>query len=205
VVRGNLAPNGAVIKCSAASPELLVHQGPAVVFEDMRDMMERFDDPALEVTPDSVLVLRSAGPRGAPGMPEWGQLPIPSKLLKQGVTDMVRVSDARMSGTAYGTCVLHVSPESAVGGPLALVRDGDVIALDAHAGVLDVLLSDAELASRRAELVPAPTRHVRGYAAMYVERVLQADQGCDFDFLVGHSERPDEEPDAIFEGWVGGW
>ncbi|WP_319456431.1 MULTISPECIES: dihydroxy-acid dehydratase [unclassified Mycobacterium] len=205
VVRGNLAPNGAVIKCSAASPKLLVHQGPAVVFEDMRDMMKRFDDPDLDVTPDSVLVLRSAGPRGAPGMPEWGQLPIPSKLLKQGVTDMVRVSDARMSGTAYGTCVLHVSPESAVGGPLALVRDGDAIALDAHAGRLDVLLSDAELSARRAELVPTPTRHVRGYTAMYVERVLQADQGCDFDFLVGHSERPDEEPEAIFEGWIGGW
>ena len=205
VVSGNLAPNGAVIKCSAASPALLVHQGPAVVFEDMTDLMERFDDPALEVTPDSVLVLRSAGPRGGPGMPEWGQLPIPSKLLKQGVTDMVRISDARMSGTAYGTCVLHISPESAVGGPLALVRNGDVIALDARAGKLDVLLSDAELSARRAQLAPAPTRHVRGYTALYVERVLQADQGCDFDFLVGRSQRPDEEPEAIFEGWAGGW
>lgn len=205
VVRGNLAPTGAVIKCSAASPQLLVHQGPAVVFDDIKDLMKRFDDPDLEVTADSVLVLRSAGPRGAPGMPEWGQLPIPSKLLKQGVTDMVRISDARMSGTAYGTCVLHVSPESAAGGPLALVRDGDVIALDAHAGKLDVLLTDDEIASRRTELVPAPVPQARGYAALYVERVLQADQGCDFDFLVGRSQRPADEPDAIFDGWVGGW
>jgi dihydroxy-acid dehydratase len=206
VVRGNLAPNGAVIKCSAASPELLVHRGPAVVFENMKDLMARFDDPHLEVSADSVLVLRSAGPRGAPGMPEWGQLPIPSKLLKQGVTDMVRISDARMSGTAYGTCVLHVSPESAAGGPLALVRDGDLIALDAHAGKLDVLLTDAELSARRAELMSAPsTPAVRGYASLYVERVLQADQGCDFDFLVGRSQHPADEPDAVFDGWVGGW
>jgi dihydroxy-acid dehydratase len=206
VVRGNLAPNGAVIKCSAASPELLVHQGPAVVFENMADLMARYDDPDLEVTADSVLVLRSAGPRGAPGMPEWGQLPIPSKLLAEGVTDMVRISDARMSGTAYGTCVLHVSPESAVGGPLALVRNGDTIALDAHAGTLDVLLSDAELAKRGLEGPPVDRpRPLRGYAALYVERVLQADQGCDFDFLVGRSHDPGAEPDAIFEGWVGGW
>ncbi|TGD84971.1 dihydroxy-acid dehydratase [Mycolicibacterium sp. CH28] len=206
VVRGNLAPNGAVIKCSAASPELLVHQGPAVVFDDINDLMRRFDDPDLDVTPDSVLVLRSAGPRGAPGMPEWGQLPIPTKLLKQGVTDMVRISDARMSGTAYGTCVLHVSPESAAGGPLALVRDGDVIALDAPAGTLKVLLTDAELSARRAESGgPAPKTPVRGYAALYVERVLQADRGCDFDFLVGRSQNPSDEPDAIFDGWVGGW
>jgi dihydroxy-acid dehydratase len=205
VVRGNLAPDGAVVKCSAASPELLVHRGPAVVFENMKDLVQRFDDPDLDVTRDSVLVLRSAGPRGAPGMPEWGQLPIPSKLLKQGVTDMVRISDARMSGTAYGTCVLHVSPESAVGGPLALVRDGDVIALDAHAGTLDMEVPEGELAARRADLVPAPSRHVRGYTAMYVDRVLQANQGCDFDFLVGRSQRPEDEPDAIFEGWIGGW
>lgn len=205
VVRGNLAPNGAVIKCSAASPELLVHRGPAVVFENMKDLMKRFDDPDLDVTPDSVLVLRSAGPRGAPGMPEWGQLPIPSKLLKQGVTDMVRISDARMSGTAYGTCVLHVSPESAAGGPLALVRDGDIIALDAPAGKLDVLLTDAELLHRAESQSSSPKPQVRGYAALYVERVLQADQGCDFDFLVGRSQRPADEPDAIFDGWVGGW
>lgn len=206
VVRGNLAPQGAVIKCSAATPELLVHRGPAVVFENMDDLLARFDDPDLEVTPDSVLVLRSAGPRGAPGMPEWGQLPIPTKLLKAGVTDMVRISDARMSGTAYGTCVLHVSPESAAGGPLGLVRDGDVIALDAFAGKLDVLVSATELEARRAVPGrPSPKRPVRGYAALYVDRVLQADQGCDFDFLTGRSQNPANEPDAVFDGWVGGW
>ena len=204
VVRGNLAPNGAVIKCSAASPELLVHEGPAVVFENMADLMARFDDPELDVTRDSVLVLRSAGPRGAPGMPEWGQLPIPSKLLREGVTDMVRVSDARMSGTAYGTCVLHVSPESAVGGPLALLRDGDVIALDAHAGTLQVRLTDAELDERRATLAPPVIKATRGYTALYVERVLQADVGCDFDFLAGRSMDPASEPDGVFAGWIGG-
>src|SRR4051812_44779671 len=139
-------------------------------------------------------------------MPEWGMLPIPKRLLEAGVRDLVRISDARMSGTAYGTCVLHVSPESAAGGPLALVRDGDVIALDAHAGTLDVLLTGAELSSRRAEMSSAPlSAPARGYAALYVERVLQADQGCDFDFLVGRSQRPADEPDAVFHGWVGGW
>lgn len=205
VVRGNLAPNGAVIKCSAATPELLVHRGPAVVFENIRDLMARYDDPDLAITADSVMVLRSAGPQGAPGMPEWGQLPIPSKLLRQGVTDMVRISDARMSGTAYGTCVLHVSPESAAGGPLGLVCDGDIITLDAHGGTLEVLVSDSELEARRAALPTSTPRPSRGYAAMYVDRVLQAHQGCDFDFLAGRSEHPDDEPDAIFEGWVGGW
>ena len=205
VVRGNLAPNGAVIKCSAATPELLVHRGPAVVFADMRDLLARFDDPELDVTADSVLVLCNAGPRGAPGMPEWGQLPIPTKLLQQGVTDMVRISDARMSGTAYGTCVLHVSPESAAGGPLGLVRDGDIIVLDVHAGRLDVLLTDSQWAERRAGTRPSAAQPGRGYAAMYVERVLQADQGCDFDFLVGRSQNPADEPDAVFDGWVGGW
>jgi dihydroxy-acid dehydratase len=206
VLHGNLAPTGAVIKSSAATPELLVHQGPAVVFENMRDLMARFDDPDLDVTAESVLVLRSAGPRGAPGMPEWGQLPIPTKLLKQGVTDMVRVSDARMSGTAYGTCVLHVSPESAAGGPLACVRDGDVIALDAPAGKLNVLLTDAELEERHGQSSSAQSpMPIRGYAAMYVDHVLQADRGCDFDFLVGRSRDPDNEPEAVFDGWVGGW
>ncbi|MEZ0357246.1 dihydroxy-acid dehydratase [Mycobacterium sp. SA01] len=205
VVRGNLAPNGAVIKSSAATPDLLVHSGPAVVFDNMADMMRRFDDPDLEVTAESVLVLRGAGPQGAPGMPEWGQLPIPSKLLAQGVTDMVRISDARMSGTAYGTCVLHVSPESVAGGPLALVRDGDLITLDAPAGRLDVLLTDAQLTQRRRELPDSPAPQRRGYTALYIERVLQADRGCDFDFLVGRSENPANEPDAIFDGWVGGW
>jgi dihydroxy-acid dehydratase len=204
VVRGNLAPNGAVVKAAAATPELLVHEGPAVVFENMADMMARFDDPDLDVTADSVLVLRNAGPRGAPGMPEWGQLPIPSKLLRQGVTDMVRISDARMSGTAYGACVLHVSPEAAAGGPLGLIETGDVIALDAGAGTLDVRLSDEVWAERRSR-ARAPEPPVRGYAALYVEHVLQADRGCDFDFLVGRSEDPANEPRGVFDGWVGGW
>jgi dihydroxyacid dehydratase/phosphogluconate dehydratase len=205
VVRGNLAPDGAVIKTSAASPTLLVHEGPAVVFENMADMMARFDDPDLDVTADSVLVLRSAGPRGAPGMPEWGQLPIPSKLLRQGVTDMVRISDARMSGTAYGTCVLHVSPESAAGGPLGLIADGDVISLNAPVGTLDVRLSDDEWEQRRRARAINPTTPQRGYAALYVEHVMQADKGCDFDFLVGRSSDPESEPEGVFDGWVGGW
>lgn len=205
LVRGNLAPGGAIIKTSAATPELLVHEGPAVVFENMADMMARFDDPDLDVTADSVLVLRSAGPRGAPGMPEWGQLPIPSKLLRQGVTDMVRISDARMSGTAYGTCVLHVSPESAAGGPLGLIADGDIVVLDAIAGTLDVRLSDEEWEHRRRTRTVAPRIPPRGYAALYVEHVMQADKGCDFDFLVGRSTDPANEPEGVFEGWVGGW
>ena len=138
-------------------------------------------------------------------MPEWGQLPITTKLLKRGVTDMVRVSDARMSGTAYGTCVLHVSPESAAGGPLACVRDGDIIALDAPAGKLNVLLTDAELEGRQGQSSVQSSTPLRGYAAMYVDHVLQADQGCDFDFLVGRSRDPDNEPEAIFDGWIGGW
>ncbi|SHH33006.1 dihydroxy-acid dehydratase [Jatrophihabitans endophyticus] len=205
VVRGNLAPNGAVVKCSAATPALLRHRGPAVVFEDMPDLLRRFDDPDLPVTADSVLVLRTVGPRGAPGMPEWGQLPIPTRLLRLGVTDMVRISDARMSGTAYGTCVLHVSPESAVGGPLGLVRDGDAIELDAHAGRLHLDVPDDELERRRAGTEPRRARPSRGYAALYVEHVLQAHEGCDFDFLAGRSEHPADEPEAIFDGWVGGW
>lgn len=205
VVRGNLAPDGAVIKCSAATPSLLEHSGPAVVFEDMVDLLARFDDPELDVTADSVLVLRTAGPQGAPGMPEWGQLPIPTKLLREGVTDMVRISDARMSGTAFGTCVLHVSPESAAGGPLGLVRDGDIIVLDALAGRLDLAVDDDELERRRLSSAPRRARPTRGYAAMYVEHVQQAHQGCDLDFLVGRSEEPAEEPQGVFDGWVGGW
>ena len=204
-MRGNLAPDGAVIKCSAATPELLKHQGPAVVFEDMTDLMKRYDDPDLEITPDSVMVLKMVGPRGAPGMPEWGQLPIPTKLLKQGTTDIVRISDARMSGTAYGTCVLHVSPEAAVGGPLALVRDGDVIELDARAGLLELKVPEVELSRRRSEWSPPPPSRSRGYGALYIERALQAHQGCDFDFLVGRSMAPEQEPDGVFEGWAGGW
>ncbi|SFO17081.1 MULTISPECIES: IlvD/Edd family dehydratase [Actinomadura] len=205
VVRGSLAPGGAVVKCSAASPELLRHTGPAVVFDGMTDLAARIDDPDLDVTADSVLVLRNAGPRGGPGMPEWGQLPIPARLLRAGVRDMVRVSDARMSGTAFGTTVLHVAPESAAGGPLALVRDGDPIALDARAGRLDLQVPETELARRRRESAPPAPAFTRGYGALYVEHVLQADQGCDFDFLRGRSENPGEEPQGMLSGWIGGW
>ncbi len=183
ILRGNLAPDGAVMKVSAASPALLRHRGPACVFRDLDDLTARVDDPALPVTPDSVLVLQNAGPVGGPGMPEAGSLPIPAKLLAAGVRDMVRVSDARMSGTAGGTVVLHVAPEAAVGGPLALVRDGDEIVLDVEARRLDLRVPDDELARRRAEWrAPAPGFE-RGYRRLFVERVLQASEGCDFDFL----------------------
>jgi dihydroxy-acid dehydratase len=183
ILRGSLAPDGAVLKVSAASPALLRHRGPACVFRDLDDLTARVDDPALPVTPDSVLVLQNAGPVGGPGMPEAGSLPIPAKLLAAGVRDMVRLSDARMSGTAGGTVVLHVAPEAAVGGPLALVRDGDEILLDAEARRLDLRVPDAELTRRRAEWrAPAPSFE-RGYRRLFVERVLQASEGCDFDFL----------------------
>jgi dihydroxy-acid dehydratase len=205
VVRGSLAPGGAVIKCSAATPSLLVHRGPAVVFEDMHDLLARVDDPDLDVTADSVLVLKSAGPKGGPGMPEWGQLPIPRKLLRAGVLDMVRVSDARMSGTAFGTAVLHISPESAAGGPLGLVHNGDVIFLDAHRGVLDLEIDGTELQRRRSIQPPSAPRYRRGWHALYVRHVLQADEGCDFDFLRGRSLDPDAEPEGLLSGWVGGW
>lgn len=193
VLRGNLAPTGAVIKPSAASPHLARHKGRAVVFEDHADLAARIDDPALEVTADSVLVLKNAGPKGAPGMPEWGALPIPRKLLAEGVRDMLRVSDARMSGTHYGTCVLHVSPESAAGGPLALVREGDEIALDVAARRLDLLVDEAELARRRDAWRPPEPATDRGYTGLFREHVLQADEGCDFAFLDGGRGQP--EPD----------
>jgi dihydroxy-acid dehydratase len=183
ILRGNLAPDGAVFKQSAAEPHLLSHSGPAIVFKDYNDMAARIDDPDLDVTKDSVLVLQSAGPLGGPGMPEWGQLPIPKKLLQQGVRDMVRISDARMSGTSYGACVLHVAPESHVGGPLALVRTGDVITLDVPNRRLTLEVGDAELAARRAQWVPPKAKFPRGYGAMYSAHVTQADRGCDFDFL----------------------
>jgi dihydroxy-acid dehydratase len=183
VLRGNLAPDGAIIKPSAASKELLVHRGRAVVFDNHADLSARIDDPALDVDETSVLVLRSAGPVGAPGMPEWGALPIPKKLLAKGVRDMVRISDARMSGTHYGTCVLHVAPESHVGGPLALVRTGDVIELDVPNRRLTLDVSDDELARRRAAWVQPAPRFARGYGVLFQQHVTQADQGCDFDFL----------------------
>jgi dihydroxy-acid dehydratase len=180
VVRGSLAPDGAVIKTSAASERLLRHRGPAVVFRGYADMRARIDDPELPVTPDSVLVLAGCGPVGA-GMPEWGMIPIPARLIKAGVTDMVRVTDARMSGTSFGTVVLHVAPEAAVGGPLGLVEDGDLISLDVHAGRCDLEVSQTELASRRA--TPPPAIHLRGWPALYAGHVTQAPQGCDLDFL----------------------
>jgi dihydroxy-acid dehydratase len=184
VLRGSLAPDGAVIKAVAADPDLLVHRGPAVVFEDQDDLDARIDDPDLAVTPDSVLVLRQTGPIGAPGMPEWGMLPIPKRLLESGVRDMVRISDARMSGTSYGTCVLHVAPESAIGGPLALVRDGDLIELDVAARRLDLLVDPAELGRRRREHTPPPRLALSGYGELFTRHVTQANLGCDFDFLV---------------------
>ena len=190
VLHGNLAPRGAVIKHSAASPKLLQHTGRAVVFESVEDMTLRVDDPVLDVTAEDVLVLRNAGPKGAPGMPEAGYLPIPKKLARSGVKDMVRISDARMSGTAFGTIVLHITPESAVGGPLALVRNGDMIRLDVAKRSIDLLVDDAELEKRRAELAPAATPDWarRGYAHLFSETILQADEGCDFDFMRGEGK-----------------
>ena len=183
VLRGNLAPGGAIIKPAAMEARFHKHQGRAVVFRDYNDMNARIDDETLDVTADSVIVLQSAGPQGAPGMPEWGQLPIPQKLLKQGVRDMLRISDARMSGTSYGACVLHVTPESHVGGPLALVKDGDLIAMDIEARTLDLKISDEEMARRRAAWqAPAP-KFTRGYGVLYLKHIQQADKGCDFDFL----------------------
>jgi len=193
VLRGNLCPGGAVIKHSAATASLLKHTGRAVVFDSVEDMTGRVDDPALDVAADDVLVLRNAGPKGAPGMPEAGYLPIPRKLAQAGVKDMVRISDARMSGTAFGTIVLHVTPESAVGGPLALVRTGDRIALDVEARRLDLLVDEAELAQRAKEVVPPRPAPRRGYAKLFHDTVLQADQGCDFDFLTGEDEAGDGE------------
>ena len=193
VLRGNLAPNGAVIKPAAAEPRLLKHTGPAVVFSDYNDMAARIDDPALPITKDSVIVLQNAGPLGAPGMPEWGQLPIPKKLLAEGVRDMLRISDARMSGTSYGACVLHVAPESYVGGPLALVRDGDLIELDVGTRKLELKVSDDELSRRRAEWKRPPPRYERGFGALYQQHITQADQGCDFDFLEGTAPTPEPE------------
>jgi dihydroxy-acid dehydratase len=193
VLRGNLAPDGCVIKHSAADQRLLRHTGPAVVFDGYDDLAGRIDDPALKVDADSVLVLRGAGPIGAPGMPEWGLLPIPKKLLERGVRDMVRISDARMSGTAYGTCVLHVAPESHVGGPLALVRDGDEIELDVPQRRLQLRVDEGELSRRRAAWRPPPRPYGRGYGAIFAKHVTQANEGCDFDFLAQGPSVPEPE------------
>ena len=193
ILRGNLAPNGAVIKSAAAEPRLLKHSGPAIVFDSYDEMNARIDDPALNVDADSVLVLRNAGPKGAPGMPEWGQLPIPQQLLAAGMRDMVRISDARMSGTHYGTCVLHVSPESFVGGPLALLKEGDVVDLDVPARQLNMRVSNEELTRRRAAWRPREGIYPRGYGSLFMQHIRQADAGCDFDFLEGTAPIPEPE------------
>lgn len=194
VLRGNLAPNGCVVKPSAAEPHLLRHTGPALVFDDYPALKEQIDRDDLDVTPDTVLVLRNAGPLGGPGMPEWGMIPIPKKLVKQGVRDMVRISDARMSGTSYGACILHVSPESYVGGPLALVKTGDRIAVDIPGRTIHLDVPEEELLRRRAAL-PAPTpRYERGYGWMFSQHIQQAHEGCDFDFLRTDFGAPVSEP-----------
>jgi len=193
VLKGNLAPNGAVIKASAASPELLKHTGRAVVFEDYNDLAARIDRDDLEADARSVLVLKNGGPLGGPGMPEWGMLPVPKKLLKQGVNDMVRVSDSRMSGTSYGTCVLHVAPEAFIGGPLALVKNGDLIELDVEKRALNLKVPEDELARRRAAWKQPARKFERGYGAIFSRHVKQADEGCDFDFLEGTA--PVAEPE----------
>jgi dihydroxy-acid dehydratase len=193
ILYGNLAPSGAVIKPTAAEKRLHQHTGRAVVFKDYNDMAARIDDENLDVDENSVLVLQNAGPLGGPGMPEWGMLPIPRKLLKKGIRDMVRISDARMSGTSYGACVLHVAPESYIGGPLAFVRNGDLIELDALNRKLNLLISEEEMARRRAEWTPPPPRYERGFGALFCKHVTQADQGCDFDFLRAGAETPDPE------------
>ena len=195
VLRGNLAPDGAVIKPTAAEPHLLKHTGRAVVFKDYNDMAARIDNDTLDVDQNSVLVLQHAGPLGAPGMPEWGQLPIPKKLLAKGVRDMVRISDSRMSGTSYGACVLHVAPESFIGGPLAFVRDGDLIELDVAARKLELKVSDAEIATRRAAWKRPPPHYSRGFGALYEHRVTQANEGCDFDFLHRGADAPTPDPE----------
>jgi dehydratase ilvD1 len=185
VLRGNLCPGGAILKPSAASPELLAHRGRAVVFEDIEDYKKRIDDDALEVDETSILVLKGCGPKGYPGMPEVGNMALPRKLLARGIRDMVRISDARMSGTAFGTVILHVSPESEAGGPLSLVRSGDEIAFDGHNRTLNLLVDDATLLERQADWTPKLPPHKRGWAKLYVDTVLQAEQGADLDFLVG--------------------
>jgi dihydroxy-acid dehydratase len=193
VLRGNLAPDGAVIKPPAAEPRLHRHEGRAVVFADYNDMAARIDDPGLPVDESSVIVLKHAGPLGGPGMPEWGQLPIPKKLLEKGVRDMVRISDARMSGTSYGACVLHVAPESFVGGPLALVQDGDLIELDVPGRKLTLKVTESELERRKRAWTPPAPRYARGYGRMFASHITQANEGCDFDFLDSGPATPDPE------------
>ena len=197
VLRGNLAPDGVVIKPSACAAHLLQHSGPALVFDDYPALKKACDDPDLDVTPEHILVLRNAGPLGGPGMPEWGMLPIPTKLLQRGVKDMLRLSDARMSGTSYGACMLHCAPEAYIGGPLALVRNGDLISVDVPARRIHLEVSDAVLAQRRAAWVAPPPRYERGYGWMFSRHILQANQGCDFDFLETSFGAPVAEPDIF--------
>ncbi len=194
VLKGNLAPDGCVIKPSACDPRFLKHTGPALVFDDYPSMKKAIDDESLDVTADHVLILRNAGPQGGPGMPEWGMLPIPKKLVKQGVRDMVRISDARMSGTSYGACILHVAPESFIGGPLALVRNGDMISLDVDARTIDLDISDEEMAARRAAWTAPDKNYERGYGWMFSKHIQQANEGCDFDFLRSDFGGPVKEP-----------
>ncbi len=191
VLRGNLCPDGAIIKPSAASAKFFRHRGRALVFESNDQMLAEIHRAELDVDENTVIVLKHGGPVGAPGMPEWGNLPIPKKLLQQGIRDMLRISDARMSGTHYGSCVVHVAPEAAVGGPLALVQSGDVIALDIEARTLNVELSNSELARRRAAWTPPPMQYERGFARLYIEHATQAPEGCDFDFLMGNAATPE--------------
>lgn len=197
VLRGNLCPNGAVIKPAACDPKYYQHQGPALVFDSYPDMKTAIEDEDLEVTPDTVLVLRNAGPQGGPGMPEWGMLPIPKALIKQGHRDMLRISDARMSGTSYGACVLHVAPESYVGGPLALLKTGDIVRLDLENRRLDMLVDDAEITRRRAAWVAPEPKFERGWGWMYSKHVGQADTGCDFDYLQRDFGAAASEPDIF--------
>jgi dihydroxy-acid dehydratase len=197
VLRGNLAPDGVVIKPSACLPHLLKHTGRAIVFDDYASMKKAVDDPDLDCTADDILVLRNAGPLGGPGMPEWGMLPIPTKLVKQGVRDMLRLSDARMSGTSYGACMLHCAPEAYIGGPLALVKTGDLISVDVPARTIHLEVSDAEMATRKAAWIPPAKRYERGYGWIFSQHILQADQGCDFDFLETTFGAPVAEPDIF--------
>ncbi len=197
VLKGNLAPDGCVIKPSACAPQLLQHTGPALVFDDYPSLKKATDDPDLDVTAGHILILRNAGPQGGPGMPEWGMLPIPVKLVKQGVRDMLRISDARMSGTSYGACILHVAPEAYIGGPLALVQNGDMITVDVPGRRIHLEVSDAELARRKAAWVQPPKRFARGYGWMFSQHIMQADQGCDFDYLETSFGAPVGEPDIF--------
>jgi dihydroxy-acid dehydratase len=193
ILRGNLAPRGAILRTTTASPQLFYHRGPALVFDSYAEMLERIDAPDLPVTPATVLILRNAGAVGVPGMPEWGAIPVPKKLLAEGVRDMVRLSDARMSGTSVGTIVLHVAPEAAIGGPLALVHDGDLIELDVERRQINLLVSPEIVKHRQALWRPKPVQHTRGYPQLYAAHVLQPDEGCDFDFL-----RPQSDADLVF-------